>query len=250
MITKPIIGITASRGTGELTPHIHRLDERYETALQQHGAVTFLIGNPPPDHIPTIINQLDGLIITGGPDIDPKHYHQTNTHSINIDPTRDTRDLTLTQAAQQHQLPLLGICRGAQAINVALGGTLHQHCLNKHNPNHPEQPENDTHRHRIHITHGSRLHQIYQTTTRNVNSLHHQSIHHPAPGLTTTATTDTGEIEAVEPTNNWPMLAIQWHPERMPPEHETPLFRTFVTYTQNYATKHRKPHIRGHTYTP
>ena len=156
-----------------------------------------------------------------------------------MDRPNDDRDLALIREARRRSMPVLGICRGMQAVNVALGGDLHQHCLADGHPDHPELPEDGgerySFRHRIRLVPGSRLAGIYGTGARPVNSMHHQSVDRLAPGLVAAARTGSGDVEAVESAGRWPMLAVQWHPERMETEEEAPLFRAFVTDAAAYA---------------
>lgn len=240
----PVVALTAWKRDLSTAPlledRIHTLDQRYTAAVRNAGAIPVLVGPVRPEEAPSVLDRVDGLVVTGGPDLDPDLYGQEVTASVGIDRDNDDRDLALIQEARRRRLPVLAICRGMQAVNVALGGDLHQHCLSDGDPDHPELPEDGaekaSYRHRISMVPGSRLAGIYGTGARPVNSLHHQAVDRLAPGLVAVARTGRGHVEAMESTDGWPMLAVQWHPERMETEEEAPLFRAFVADAADYAT--------------
>lgn len=165
-----------------------------------------------------IIEVLDGLVLSGGEDVDPVHYGQEPHPTVqdNIDPLRDAQELALFRLAQARGLPVLAICRGIQVVNVALGGTLWQDLPTdrpdalRHN-----QPDGRTERtHPVEIAPGSRLAGALDATRLEVNSFHHQSIRDLARSLVISARAPDGEIEGVESAEGAPwLLAVQWHPE-------------------------------------
>lgn len=239
----PVVALTAWKRDLSTAPlledSVHSLDQRYTAAVRDAGAIPVLVGPMRPEEAPSVLDRVDGLVVTGGPDLDPELYGQEVTASVAMDRPNDDRDLALIREARRRSMPVLGICRGMQAVNVALGGDLHQHCLADGHPDHPELPEDGgerySFRHRIRLVPGSRLAGIYGTGARPVNSMHHQSVDRLAPGLVAAARTGSGDVEAVESAGRWPMLAVQWHPERMETEEEAPLFRAFVTDAAAYA---------------
>lgn len=178
---------------------------------------------------------IDGLLLTGGEDIDPSWYGTEPSPNLST-PSRDRDlfELALFAVARQQQLPVLGICRGIQLLNVALGGTLYQDLPSErpgaveHRPDSPR----DFRSHRVRLQPESRVAAALGTTSLTVNSSHHQAIKDLAPGLLATGWTDDELIEAVETPSNAPwLLAVQWHPEEMhgdPKAPELGLFRALV----------------------
>lgn len=161
------------------------------------------------------LERIDGLIISGGSDIDPSHYGgEQHPEVYEVDRVRDAGEIALVRLAAERGLPTLGICRGAQMINVALGGSLIEHL--------PDAVDNSIqHRadppgavlHAVHIDAGSRLAEIVGNEVIAPASWHHQAIRTLAPGLVITARAPDGVIEAVElPSHPW-LIAVQWHPE-------------------------------------
>jgi putative glutamine amidotransferase len=160
-----------------------------------------------------------GLLLTGGEDVDPRHYGAEPAAELgSVDPERDRFELALFAAARSAGLPVLGICRGIQLINVALGGTLYQD-LPSERPgavNHNPDVARTTRSHHVRLQPGSRAAQALGVERLVPNSFHHQAIKRLAPGLIATGWTDDDLIEAAEgpPGEPW-LLAVQWHPEEM-----------------------------------
>ena len=172
------------------------------------------------------LDGVDGLILTGGEDIHPAWYH-TDPHPQLSPPSRerDLFELALFAVARQRELPILGICRGIQLVNVALGGTLFQD-LPSERPgavNHRPDGARDVRSHRVRLTAGSRAAEALGQTAVTVNSSHHQGIKDLAPGLVASGWTDDNLIEAAEaaPGASW-LLAVQWHPEEMHLDRQAP----------------------------
>ena len=184
-----------------------------------------------------VVEVLDGLVLSGGEDVDPVHYGQAAHPSVvnNIDPLRDAQEMALYREARARGLPVLAICRGIQLVNVALGGTLWQDLPSDrpgglgHN-----QPDGRTARtHPVELKPGSRLEQAMGARQLEVNSFHHQSIRELAPGLVVSATAPDGEIEGVESSAGAPwLLAVQWHPEEFHAEHAAPDHGLFAALIQ------------------
>ncbi|MDE0643788.1 MAG: gamma-glutamyl-gamma-aminobutyrate hydrolase family protein [bacterium] len=245
MRSKPVVAVTTwerdMRAVPMLEDRIHSVDHLYTRAVREAGALPMLVGRMKPEEAGTMLDRVDGVVITGGPDLDPELYEQEITASVEVNRKNDDRDIALILEAKRRDMPLLGICRGLQAVNVALGGELHQHCLSEGHPYHPDLSSDDEERaafrHEVRLTPDSRLRALYGADKRWVNSLHHQSISRLADGLEVVAKTPDGEIEAVESTEKWPMLSVQWHPERMKPEAEQPLFKGFVDDAVAYSLR-------------
>lgn len=191
-----------------------------------------------PSYAARALDGVDGLVLTGGEDMDPAWYH-AEPHPKANPPSRerDLFELALFAAARQREVPILGICRGIQVVNVALGGTLWQD-LPSERPgevdHYPEAARSER-THMVRLQPGSLTASALGATEIRVNSFHHQAIRELAPDLVATGWAEDGLIEAVEsaPGQPW-LLAVQWHPEEMHAEVRTPdrgLFRALVERT-------------------
>lgn len=218
MTDRPLIGITSSSIT-----HHHR---PYNRAYQPNALAIAAAGGLPvyiPTHLDdetlrALYETLDGVLLPGGPDVDPSEY-QAERHplTIEIDAPRDALELTVARWAVDDDVPVFGICRGHQVLNVALGGTLVQDIPSELHTNIPHDQPNEvprTHRlHEVSIAPDSRLADILGGTRFAVNSLHHQSVDAPAPGVRVTAAAPDGVVEAIEHLDRSFVLSVQWHPE-------------------------------------
>ena len=241
---RPVVAVTTSMRNVDtyLGPQcdLHTLLDSYAVALDRAGATLLMVGRLRPDEAGAVMDRVDGLVVTGGRDLEPALYGQENTAGVGIYAGDDTRDIALIREAHKRRMPVLAICRGLQAVNVALGGELHQHMLSDSDPEHPtpddDPMERNAHRHMVELVKGCRLAAVYGLTGRGVNSLHHQAISRPAPGLAVVARTPGGAIEAVESTDpGWPLIAVQWHPEMLGHSEESALFEAFVEDARNYG---------------
>jgi len=215
----PLIGISSyaqQARWGAWDDQAVLLPRRYADKVAQAGGTPVLL--PPLAGIEHALPRLDGLVLSGGGDIDPARYgaaRDPETGPPGDD--RDTAELALCAAALDLGLPLLGICRGLQVINVTLGGTLHQHLpdIVRHNGHSPEPGRYGSHD--VRIAAGSRLARVLGRTEVPVPTHHHQAVDKLGQGLTATAWTDDGIIEAAEVADSGGrapfMLAVQWHPE-------------------------------------
>ncbi len=184
--------------------------------------------------------RFDGLVITGGEDIEPALYNEENTASSVTDIRIDETDLRLYRAFRALGKPVLGICRGLQLINVAEGGTLMQD-IPSENPDYHEHSQYKVpgvamtaYFHDVVFSEGTRLAGIFGDRAP-VNSFHHQAIRKTAPGFTVSAVSDDGIIEGIERGN---VLAVQWHPERLQhDERETALADAFLEDCRNYRRR-------------
>jgi putative glutamine amidotransferase len=180
----------------------------YLAALQEAG----IEGVPNP----ASLNSLDGLLLTGGSDINPKRYGQENAGSDEVDDARDELEIRLLQEALAADLPVLGICRGLQLFNVACGGTLVQHLASTDvHRRRPENAEPGKHpaAHRIWVGPDTRLAGIIGAGGHDVNSRHHQAIEIKAESVIVSAISEDGVIEAIEKPGAAFAIAVQWHPE-------------------------------------
>jgi putative glutamine amidotransferase len=193
--------------------------DSYIRALLKAGTLPLIIPVVQPrDVLEAFFRMMDGLLLIGGPDLDPVHYHQNPAPGLRkITPARDAVELQVTRWALDADLPILAICRGIQVLNVAAGGTLWQDIASqlpaaaKHDY-HPNFPE-DYLAHPIKAAGDSRLAGIIGEDTIAVNSLHHQALDRLGKGLRPTAFAPDGIIEAVEGVDARWVVGVQWHPE-------------------------------------
>ena len=235
-----VIGITTGREIVDGN-EIIRLWEAYVQAVLRAGGIPLLL--PPVGKLPVeaVLSHLDGLILSGGGDIDPALFAGKPHPSVyGIDPERDEQEIALMKAAVYQEMPFLAICRGIQVINVALGGSLYTD-ISDQLPGalaHPwqEGTPRDRLSHSVKVEAGSRLAELLGTTAQvQVNSLHHQGISRLADGLVGTATAPDGLIEAVEVAGHPFGLAVQWHPECLPASAPMQrLFQGLVTAARTY----------------
>lgn len=194
------------------------LYESYIAALQAVGIAPVLLT---PSHdagaVRALLSVCDGLLLSGGEDVDPARYGEKPSPALGaVNRRRDAMEFCALEAALDRQIPIFGICRGLQVLNVALGGTLYQDIATQH-PDallHRQTEPWGTRSHQATVAPGSRLHAIVETDELFINSYHHQAIREVAPGLAVVARAEDGMIEAVEGRDHPWLLGVQWHPER------------------------------------
>jgi putative glutamine amidotransferase len=242
----PLIGITAdmsgvtANGTGLAPEPTMFLPQRYYHAVQKAGGISLVL--PPTGTRSTLrktLQQLDGLLVSGGNfDIHPSYYGEKPINALGtIKKERTEFELELIDLALNQDLPLLGICGGAQAINVALGGSLYQDIATEL-PNagqHEQRAKRDKGGHAIEIYPGTRLRQIVQKRTLEVNTTHHQAVRKVGKGLLVNATAKDGLIEGIESPYHKFVLGVQWHPEALMDKdrYQRRIFSSFIS-----AAKH------------
>lgn len=214
-MSRPVIGITCYVETArftvwEMTTAL--LPYMYVEQVVRAGGQPVLL--PPAGDPAPLVGRLDGLILAGGGDIDPSRYAATpHDHTGYIRKFRDSAEFGVMGSALEAGLPFLGICRGLQVLNVTLGGSLHQH-LPDVVGHEGHSPAPATYGHLpVEITPGTRLAKILGTAPVTVPHYHHQAIDRLAPGLTPTAHSTDGTIEAIELDAHPFAMAVQWHPE-------------------------------------
>ena len=181
------------------------------SGVNAYGATPLILPYEP-GSIQTYLRLVSGILLTGGGDVDSSFFGQPR-HEKTGDPTpaRDEFELALCRAAIAADIPLLGICRGAQVLNVALGGDLFQH-IEGHNRN----DNRSGYIHNVDIIVGSKLYAIVGRTQLTVNSIHHQCVGDKlGKGISVSAVCPDGIIEAIEVTQNRFALGVQWHPEEL-----------------------------------
>lgn len=197
-----------------------RTNAAYTRALEAAGLAPIVV--PPfadPAVATSVIEAVDGLLLTGGEDVDPARYGASPHPALGpVNAERDATELALVEAARAGGTPVLAICRGIQLLNVALGGTLVQD-LPSERPSevaHSADAARQRRTHRVVLVAGSRLARATGATTMAANSLHHQAIDRLAAPLRAAATAPDGVIEGVEGADDaWWVLGVQWHPEEL-----------------------------------
>jgi putative glutamine amidotransferase len=225
-----VVAVSATRRTDGGRERV-ALNIAYVRALTRAGLVPLLV--PPildPDAACAALDRVQGLVLTGGEDVDPSRYHAAPHAKLGeTDPARDAVELALIAGAERRRLPILAICRGIQILNVALGGTLYQDLASERAG--PIDHTDTAARHALRVEPRSLLHQALGMVAASVNSRHHQAIRELAPTLRATAWAQDGVIEGVERADRgapW-TLAVQWHPED---DTEEALFRGFAEATR------------------
>jgi len=239
---RPLIAVTSSEmrdppahlAKAEADPRQQEmaLGLRYLEALDGAGALPVVVPPLHPDAIEDLLDAVDGLLLSGGPDIDPSAYGHEPARCLGpTEPELDAFELTLARAADRRGIPILAICRGAQLFNVSRGGTLHQHLPDVvgHEIQHRQPEPADRLTHAVTLAPDSRLAELLDWQAGEVNSLHHQAVDEVGASLRVAARAPDGTIEALEAPDRPFAIAVQWHTECLVgwPQH-APLFEAFV----------------------
>jgi len=224
---KPMVGITSWRRTLDTfygPDRLQTLSTYYTDSVASAGMTPVLFpAGLDPSEAPRLVTLVDGLLISGGDDVDPSGYGAENTASTKTDPEVDRFEVALLEAAREANKPVLAICRGLQVLNVALGGSLHQEVTSEggiHELISGDHEEMNTRRHVVTFEPESILASVYGTSEAKVNTLHHQGVDRLAEGLALEGRTDDGLIEAARWDGDWWVVAVQWHPERLDGDHQ------------------------------
>ena len=234
--SEPAWAPVPGRDERDLNPPRLSLRLTYTQAVQEAGGVAVVIpAHGFADDTQTLADRLDGFIFSGGPDIDPAVYGQTPHPQLGPDVERvsDEYELALLAAVGERGLPILGICRGAQALNVSRGGTLHQHLPDRSTLEHNQGHASFEPAHDVAVASGSLLHRLTGATTVTVNSYHHQAVDRLGRGLEICAVAPDATVEAVWDPSARFCLGVQWHPEVLTHRAEqAPLVRALVDAAQ------------------
>jgi putative glutamine amidotransferase len=213
-VTPLLVGITL--GDGDL-PGLHAMREDYVRSVEQAGAIPVVLPPVRPEDVPAILDRLDGILLSGGVDLDPALYGQAAHPKLGrVNRRRDDFELALTREALRRDVPILAICRGQQVLNVAAGGTLLQDIPStlmgamEHGGKGPRWRR----AHRAEVTAGTLLGGILGQDVLSVNSIHHQAVDRLGNDLVVCARCpEDGVVEGVEMPGRRFVVGVQWHPE-------------------------------------
>jgi putative glutamine amidotransferase len=227
-VRRPLIGVSTSEvriathvdptPQGEPPRREMALGLTYLRAIEAAGGLPLVM--PPLDvaAIEPLLDRLDGICLSGGPDLDPATYHERRHPELGpVEPELDHFELEIARAADARGLPILAICRGLQAINIARGGTLHQHLPERpgNSLEHRQKAPGDRVTHAVEITPASALYSLMRRKKVRVNSFHHQATRKLGRGLRAVAWAPDGVIEAIEAPGRDFLIGVQWHAETL-----------------------------------
>ena len=248
MTQRPRIAITPWRRVlptylGERTV-LDALDPAYSDRVADAGGLPLIVPRPPAAHVARLADEVldlaDGLLLSGGGDVDPASYGQPPERVDDADAAADAWEIALLHAAHARRMPTLGICRGAQVMAVAFGGTLAQELAAEtlHQDLATMTPEAIlAERHEVELRPGSAVAALFGgRPVLRVNTIHHHAVAHPGT-LEATARAAGDLIEAVEPADGWPALGVQWHPEKMDEPEQRALFERLVEDAREFRAQ-------------
>lgn len=217
-MTAPLVAITATTRETDGRSRV-RLNEAYLDALRAVGLVPLVLPPVEPSELDPVLRAVHGVVLSGGEDVSPAEYGaDASPHTAAPHRQRDRCELALARLAHERRLPTLAICRGAQVLNVAFGGTLVQDIQSECPAalQHDRADARTSREHEVAVEPDSALARVLGASRLGVNTSHHQSVGRPAPGVRVTARAPDGIIEGVEwVADDWWMLAVQWHPEEL-----------------------------------
>jgi putative glutamine amidotransferase len=239
---RPLIGLTTSevRGQDEFKPTPEgdpprkdiALGFKYFEAIERAGGVPVILPPLGPQSVDPLLSRLSAVCMAGGPDIDPRTYGGSQHPELGpTEPELDRFEMAVTWAARSRCIPILAICRGAQMLNVALGGSLHMHLPDDAGDRVVHRrpgSEGPSAQHDVRIEQDTKLGSIVGTDRLRVNSYHHQAVRKLGRGLRAVAHADDGVIEAIELTGPDFVVGVQWHAEAMDGASHAALFEAFV----------------------
>jgi putative glutamine amidotransferase len=246
--TRPLIAVTTSelRAAKTVAPTPHSdpaqqemaLGMRYLRAIEQGGGIPVVVPPLQTDALAALLARVSGVCLSGGPDLDPRAYgerrHALTGPSWN---ELDEFELAVARAADARRLPILAVCRGVQVLNVARGGTLHQHLPDVvgERINHRQLQSGETSTHWVSLNQSSRLRSILGSRRTKVNSFHHQAVATIGEDMVVSARASDGTVEGIEALDRDFVLGVQWHAECLVHRaDQAALFRAFVDSAQRF----------------
>lgn len=224
---RPIVGITSWKrklDTFYGPDVLQTLSSYYTDSVAAAGMTPLMFPSSlGPDEADRLVSLVDGVLVSGGDDIDPATYGEVNTTSTKVSEDADIFEIAVVEAARRQEKPLLAICRGLQLLNVAFGGTLQQEVTSDggvHDLISDDHEAMNERRHVVVFEADSILSGMYGTREAKVNTLHHQGVGKLAEGLIVEGRTDDGLVEAARCDGSWWALGVQWHPERLEGDHQ------------------------------
>ncbi len=237
-MTKPLIGITTRNGKDGDRHPMTVLQHSYIRAVLQAGGLPVMIPNIlSEEDFLDLYSRLNGILFSGGGDVSLTYFNGSDHPRIGeVDESRDTTEITLMRTAVNDGKPILGICRGAQVMNIAMGGTLYTHIYDQLKGALDHAYPGSLRKaivHPVNVDETTRSAEIFGETLLNVNSLHHQGLKDIAPGLKATGYAPDGLVEVVEIPDHPYAVAVQWHPEWLTDQPAMQrLFRSFVAASE------------------
>jgi putative glutamine amidotransferase len=239
---RPLIAVTTSeiREGKAVTPTRHgeppqlemALGLKYLHAIESAGGIPVVVPPLQVDCLESLLPRIAGVCLSGGPDLDPESYgERRHARTGPIESQLDKFELALAQAADARRLPILAVCRGMQLLNVARGGTLHQHLpdIVGERITHRQTEVGERPTHWVTLAPASRLSQILERRRSKVNSFHHQAVATLGAGLTVTSRASDGTVESIEAVDREFVVGVQWHAECLIDRlGQAALFRAFV----------------------
>lgn len=216
----PLIGVSGSIDEKERE---HFLMRCYARAILSGGAIPMLLSPDMDDEmLASCMEKLDGIFLAGGNDVAPEVFGEDPIPELGeVNPLRDQFEMRLVKKAYETGMPVLGVCRGIQSMNAALGGTLWQDLPSQYRTGANEKPIAHSQKrpdyyqsHSVYIMEETKLHSIVKAASLRVNSFHHQAVKDAADGLVISAVSTDGVVEAIECPNHPFFVGVQWHPER------------------------------------
>jgi putative glutamine amidotransferase len=253
-MARPLIGISTSeirspanvKRTPQGEPQRRELaiGFSYPRAIEAAGAVPVVLAPVQPEAIDALLDRMSALLLSGGPDLHPECYGGEGHAELGpTEPELDRFEVALAGRAMERGIPMLGICRGAQVINVARGGTLHPHIpeLSQAHIEHRHAEAGETARHRVRLEPDSDLCALFGRRGLEVNSFHHQAVDRLGSGLEVAARSADGIVEAIEDPKAAFCLGVQWHAETLTAGRVHPLlFEGLVTAARRHEARVRR----------
>ena len=242
----PLIGISGNFRDGDCT-----LAQAYYMSVLESGCTPVVIPSYDDEKaLVSLLDSLDGIVLSGGADIDPDYLSEEPLDCVSVNPRRDAQELLLVRLAVDRQIPVLGICRGIQVLAAALGGKLYQDIKLQHDQppiEHSQTIARGLPSHEVRIEKDSLLFSIMGTEELAVNSFHHQAVKQVPAGFRVTATAPDGIIEGMESTAFRPILGVQWHPECFIMENDRSMMPIFKWLTEQASLYKRARELHGKT---